>query len=947
MKIFIPRPDFPSRFILGLGLVSLAVGCGGGDLTVPTNTGALEVTTVTSGTNQDADGYSIHIDAGAAQAIGASGTFTVPEISPGNHAVELGDVAANCSVDGDNPRTVNITTGDTTAIGFTVTCSATTGSLTITTATSGPTSDPDGYRISIDGTDRGPLGVSGAITIDGLIPGNHLVGLSGLDANCQTQGDNLQTVMVHTGAAASVAYNVSCSPPPPIAGTLRITTTTSGNDADPDGYTYALDGGSANPIGVNATTTVASLAAGVHTVQIAGLSSNCSVQGANPQSVTINGGATTDLAVLISCTATSGSLQVRVTSSGSPADPDGYSFTVDGGQAQGIGVNDQKTVTNLSPGSHRVELSGVAGNCRVDDASQDVTVSAGGTASVAFTVTCEVPSPTTGSIRVTTTTSGANQDADGYQFVVDNGAAQPIALNESKDIPNLAPGTHSVVLSGVAANCRVDDDQQSVAVTAGSTANVAFAITCTPPSPTVGTIHVTTTTTGANQDADGYQFAVDHGAAQPIALNEFKDIPNLAPGSHSVVLSGVADNCRVDDSSQDVTVTAGATATVAFAITCDATSGTIRVTTTTSGEDQDADGYSFTIDNGAGQPIGLNESKDVPSVVGKHKVELSGLASNCKADHPSQDVTVTPAGTADAAFSVTCTALPPTVGTIHVTTQTSGDNQDPDGYTFTIDNGTPQPIAATDARDVPNVPLGKHTIILSGLADNCRTSDPSKDVDVRSGETVNAAFSITCESTGPSALRSSMIADPKNIPTGGTSTITVTVRNAGNSPVANTTVSLSSTGSGNTVTPASTTTDANGVATFTFSSTVAEDKTITATAGGVTLNDTEVITVSRRTSTTTITSVQPEPSTAGSSIHVTVQVTGAGGGTPTGTVAIFSTSEAAGCDAATLDGAGNAACDFVLSQPGEQTISATYSGDNQFLDSSDPDGAPHTVSATQ
>ena len=848
-----PHADSLTHRIIGLAVAAVMVGCGGGDLTVPSNTGTLQVTTSTSGTDQDANGYSVLIDAGTPQQIEASGTLTLAELSPGNHAVELGDVAPNCSVTGENPRTVNVATGETTAIGFEVSCSSTTGSVTITTSTSGPTSDPDGYRISIDGNDRGPLDVSGAITVDGLVPGSHLVGLSGLAANCQVQGTNLQPVTVRTGADASVTYTVTCSPPPPISGTLRITTTTSGSDTDPDGYTYALDGGDANPIGVNATAMVVNLEAGAHSVLIAGLAGNCSVQGENPQSVTINGGATTDLAVVISCSATSGNLRVGVTSSGSPTDPDGYAFTIDGGQAQPIGTNDERTVANLSPGSHTVTLSNVAGNCRVDDASKIVTVATGQTASVGFTVTCEVPAPTT------------------------------------------------------------------------------------------GTIHVTTATSGANPDADGYQFAVDRGTAQQIGANESRDIPNLSAGSHSVVLSGVADNCRVDDSSQEVTVTAGATATVAFSITCDATTGTIRVTTTTSGEDQDPDGYSFTVDKGAGQPIGLNDSKDVAGAVGKHKIELSGLASNCKVDHPSQDVTVAPGATATVAFAVTCTALPPTVGTIHVTTQTSGDNPDPDGYTFTIDNGPGQPIGTTDTKDAANVPVGSHTVALSGLAGNCRVDHDTQNVNVPPGGTANAEFKITCESTAPDAARSSMLADPKNIPTGGSSTITVTVRTASNVPVPNTAVNLSSTGTGNTISPSSAVTDANGVATFTFSSTDGGDKTITATAGGVTLNDTEVITVSQRSSTTTITSVSPEPSTAGTSIQVTVHVTGDGGGTPTGTVAIFSAQEVGGCDAAPLDAAGNASCSFVLNQPGPQTIGATYSGDFTFEGSSDPDGAPHVV----
>ncbi len=60
------------------------------------------------------------------------------------------------------------------------------------------------------------------------------------------------------------------------------------------------------------------------------------------------------------------------------------------------------------------------------------------------------------------------------------------------------------------------------------------------------------------------------------------------------------------------------------------------------------------------------------------------------------------------------------------------------------------------------------------------------------------------------------------------STITITVRSASNVPVHGQVVELSATGSGNVLVQPSITTDANGVATGTISSTTAETKTITA-----------------------------------------------------------------------------------------------------------------------
>jgi hypothetical protein len=127
------------------------------------------------------------------------------------------------------------------------------------------------------------------------------------------------------------------------------------------------------------------------------------------------------------------------------------------------------------------------------------------------------------------------------------------------------------------------------------------------------------------------------------------------------------------------------------------------------------------------------------------------------------------------------------------------------------------------------------------------------------------------------------------------------------------------------------------VATFSFSSTVAEPKTITVVVGGVTLHDTPAIRVFLQPTTTQI-AISPETSTAGQSIHVTWTVTGAGG-TPTGTMSISSLDETGvGCSVPV----GQGFCDFVLNTPTVHHISASYSGDGQFDESTDQE--LHTVS---
>jgi adhesin/invasin len=191
---------------------------------------------------------------------------------------------------------------------------------------------------------------------------------------------------------------------------------------------------------------------------------------------------------------------------------------------------------------------------------------------------------------------------------------------------------------------------------------------------------------------------------------------------------------------------------------------------------------------------------------------------------------------------------------------------------------------------------------------------------------------------GPSASRSSADA-PAEVPAGSNATITVTVRNAAGTPLPGIPVSVSATGTNNTITPPTQNTDVNGVATFTFSSTTAENKTITVTAGGVTLDDQPFIRVTPLPSTTTITSDNLDPSTAGAPFTVTFTVTGSGSA-PTGTVSISSDQEqGVGCTVEASAGS----CSFALNTPGQHVLRARYFGDAQYLPSDDPDGELHTV----
>jgi hypothetical protein len=86
--------------------------------------------------------------------------------------------------------------------------------------------------------------------------------------------------------------------------------------------------------------------------------------------------------------------------------------------------------------------------------------------------------PTTG-IRISSATTGALLDPNGYVVTLDGVAGPSLEVNGELVIPDLEPGDHSVSLSGVACNCTLAAQEPvTVTVTAGNTADAPFAITC-------------------------------------------------------------------------------------------------------------------------------------------------------------------------------------------------------------------------------------------------------------------------------------------------------------------------------------------------------------------------------------------------------------------------------------------------------------------------------------
>ena len=89
------------------------------------------------------------------------------------------------------------------------------------------------------------------------------------------------------------------------------------------------------------------------------------------------------------------------------------------------------------------------------------------------------PTPTTGDLTVTATTTGSSLSANGYTITLDGTTSQAIASNGSVTFAGLPAGNHSVLLSGAPANCAVAGaNPQTVTVPAGGTVTAGFSVSC-------------------------------------------------------------------------------------------------------------------------------------------------------------------------------------------------------------------------------------------------------------------------------------------------------------------------------------------------------------------------------------------------------------------------------------------------------------------------------------
>lgn len=218
--------------------------------------------------------------------------------------------------------------------------------------------------------------------------------------------------------------------------------------------------------------------------------------------------------------------------------------------------------------------------------------------------------------------------------------------------------------------------------------------------------------------------------------------------------------------------------------------GTVKVSATTDGSLPSTISFTVRLDGAAARDLPTNGSTVFSEVeVGDHTVDLSDLPEGCSSDEDTRTVKVTAGAQASAAFSVTCSdnggngaGGDDSTGTAIVTTRTTGENPDTDGYTLVVNGQEAAELESNGSVVLSGVtPSGSqpYAVTLGRVADNCAISgQATQQVSVAAGDTVQVTFDVECTSdTGGqpgSAPTVSILSSPTVVTTqpGDTSAVT-------------------------------------------------------------------------------------------------------------------------------------------------------------------------------
>ncbi len=172
-----------------------------------------------------------------------------------------------------------------------------------------------------------------------------------------------------------------------------------------------------------------------------------------------------------------GWLRVQTVTSGTDID-DYYDVEVNtptGPQSQSFGPNDS-AVLSTSAGEVHITVGDIDTNCTPSGANpRSVHVPANDTATTTFAVTCVAIGAY---VSINIGFAGVDRDVDGYRVALDN-VAYSVRVIDSIEFRKVPPGTHTVALRDVAANCTVATDTLRTATFAvADTLRLRWGVTC-------------------------------------------------------------------------------------------------------------------------------------------------------------------------------------------------------------------------------------------------------------------------------------------------------------------------------------------------------------------------------------------------------------------------------------------------------------------------------------
>jgi dipeptidyl aminopeptidase/acylaminoacyl peptidase len=179
------------------------------------------------------------------------------------------------------------------------------------------------------------------------------------------------------------------------AGRIEVVVTLTGAVAEPTDLALILDQRFRVALSGSGSAVFERVKGGPHRVTLVGVDARCGVRPGLERELVIAESDTIQVEFEITCSSTSGLLQLVTTITGSDHDPDGYTLLVDGEPRSRMEPSGVHQLT-LPEGPHRLTLSGLSANCVVAGGNEQVVqVTAGRNTEVAFAVECS-PVPRAG-----------------------------------------------------------------------------------------------------------------------------------------------------------------------------------------------------------------------------------------------------------------------------------------------------------------------------------------------------------------------------------------------------------------------------------------------------------------------------------------------------------------------------------------------------------------------